>query len=356
MDPQLISSVRSFDYKSFIHPRFFRMLACFFLFCCSSQANDLSPLPPLGPQEGQQVGVELLLVREGQAMGRARIDLQDCTFDELGGEQGRVADRHDLVVVAVDDQGRNIELLKIFRLFRLGEGLDAVECAFEADGHRPQPERVPSALRHLGTRSVGAEEGRAEILVELRTVPADASADLVERLDGQAARIGLRLEHQWRHRAHQHGLGNARGAVAADISGHLAATGGMADQHRVFQIERVDERREIVGVVVHVVAVPGLARSSTAATVMGDGAIAMGGHEDQLVVPGVGIERPAMAEDDRLPRAPVLVKDRGTILCGDCARTHSRHSSFQDHNETPHVADHMECDRRTASPATLHLA
>src|SRR6266568_4862832 len=151
--------------------------------------------PRLRPQEGEQVGVELLLVREGQAMWRARIDLQCCALDELGGEQGRVSDRHDLVVVAVDDQGRNIELLKIFRLVRLGEGLDAVECAFEADGHRPQPERVPSALRHLGTRSVGSEERCAEILVELRTICTQTGAELIEHLNGEAAWIGLRLEH-----------------------------------------------------------------------------------------------------------------------------------------------------------------
>jgi len=41
-------------------------------------------LPRLGPQEGQQVGVELLLVRAGEAVGRARIDLQDCALDDLG--------------------------------------------------------------------------------------------------------------------------------------------------------------------------------------------------------------------------------------------------------------------------------
>ena len=63
----------------------------------------------------------------------------------------------------------------------------------------------------------------------------------------------------------------------------------MADQHRVVQIERVEERRQIVGVVVQVVAVPGLAGSATAATVMGDGAIALGGQEERLVVPGIGI-------------------------------------------------------------------
>ncbi len=35
-----------------------------------------------------------------------------------------------------------------------------------------------------------------------------------------------------------------------------------------------------------------------------------------------------MAEDDGLPRAPVLVIDRGSIFCGDCARAHSMNFSF----------------------------
>ncbi len=166
-------------------------------------------LPRLRPQEGQQVGVELLLAREGQAVGRAWIDLQGGILDELGGEQGRVADWHDLVVVTVDNQGWNVELLEVFGLVRLGEGLDAVECGFETDLHRPQPERVQNALGDLGARPVGAEEGYAEILVELRAVRGDAGADLVECFDGQTAWIGLCLEHQRRHRAHQHGLGEA---------------------------------------------------------------------------------------------------------------------------------------------------
>src|SRR5258708_33920290 len=97
-------------------------------------------LPRLGLQEGQQVSVERVLMRTGEAVGRARIDLEGCALNNLRGEQGRVADRHDLVVVAVDDQSRNVELLEVFREVRLGEGLDAVECAFETDLHRPQPE------------------------------------------------------------------------------------------------------------------------------------------------------------------------------------------------------------------------
>ena len=40
--------------------------------------------------------------------------------------------------------------------------------------------------------------------------------------------------------------------------------------NRVAQVERLDERRQIVGVGVHVVAVPRLARPAVAAPVVGD--------------------------------------------------------------------------------------
>ena len=38
-----------------------------------------------------------------------------------------------------------------------------------------------------------------------------------------------------------------------------------------------------------------------------------------LVVPGVGVQRPAVAEQDRLPLAPVLVEDCGAVAGGDRA-------------------------------------
>ncbi len=142
--------------------------------------NLATALAGLGPQEGQQVGVELLLVRAGEAVGRARIDLKARVLDELRGEEGRVVDRHNLVVVAMDDQGRNVELLEVFREVRLGEGLDAVECAFEADLHRPQPERVQHALGHLGTRPVGAEEG-------------------IRNSSGKSAGLGTNLAEKYSH-------------------------------------------------------------------------------------------------------------------------------------------------------------
>ncbi len=78
-------------------------------------------------------------------------------------------------------------------------------------------------------------------------------------------------------------------------------------------------RGEVVGIGVDIVAVPRLARAAMAAPVMGDAAIAVRGEEEHLVLEGVGAERPAMAEDDRLSRAPILVIDLGAVLGRDRA-------------------------------------
>ena len=52
----------------------------------------------------------------------------------------------------------------------------------------------------------------------------------------------------------------------------LAAAGRMADMHGALEIEMGDNRREIVGVVVHVMAVGHLGRAAMAAPVVGDDA------------------------------------------------------------------------------------
>src|SRR2546422_11474492 len=60
-----------------------------------------------------------------------------------------------------------------------------------------------------------------------------------------------------------------------------------------------------------------------AAAVMGDAAISTRGQKQHLVFPCVRAERPAMAEDYGLSRAPVLVVDLRAIFCRDC-----RHKIF----------------------------
>src|SRR2546423_247899 len=82
------------------------------------------------------------------------------------------------------------------------------------------------------------------------------------------------------------------------------------------------QRRQVVGVVVHVVTVAGLGGASVPPAVMGDNPIALLQEEQQLGVPIVARKGPAMTEDDRLARAPILVEDLRAIRCGD--RAHAR--------------------------------
>jgi hypothetical protein len=96
---------------------------------------------------------------------------------------------------------------------------------------------------------------------------------LIECLNWCAARIGGGLEHQRRYRSNQHRLGHTFRALPADVTSHFATTGGVSDMDRILQVEHFDKCREIVGVGIQVVAVPGLARSAMAAAVMCDTAV-----------------------------------------------------------------------------------
>src|ERR1700758_997684 len=68
---------------------------------------------------------------------------------------------------------------------------------------------------------------------------------------------------------------------------------------------------------VHIVAVGDLRRATVATAVMGNNAIAMAQKEQQLRVPIIGRQRPAVAEHDRLAQTPVLVEDLSAILGGN---------------------------------------
>jgi hypothetical protein len=93
----------------------------------------------------------------------------------------------------------------------------------------------------------------------------------------------------------------------------------------------VGQGGEIVGIMIHVVAGPRLARAAVAAAVMGDDPEAVVQEEHHLGIPIVGRQRPAMAEHDRLPRAPVLVEDLGAVLA--CDRGHALGPSFHGSRE-----------------------
>ena len=111
--------------------------------------------------------------------------------------------------------------------------------------------------------------------------------------------------------------------MAAYEAGDLTAAGGVADHDGVFEVELFEERREVVGVGVHLVAARGLVGAPVAAPIVGDRSVAIVRQEDHLRLPGVGVEGPAVAEDDGLPFAPVLEVDPGAVFRRDRARRFS---------------------------------
>src|SRR2546421_10970708 len=88
----------------------------------------------------------------------------------------------------------------------------------------------------------------------------------------------------------------------------------MAHMSRIFQIESLSKLGEIVGVGVHMVAAPWLTRTSMAAPVVRYATISVRSQEEHLIFESIRCQRPAMAEDNRLTSAPVLVIDLRPVL------------------------------------------
>src|SRR5262249_51464910 len=106
----------------------------------------------------------------------------------------------------------------------------------------------------------------------------------------------------------------------ADVTDDLAATSRVADVDGVRQVERLDQRSEIVGIRVEVVAVPRLARTTVPAAMVRNAAEAVRRKVVHLILERLRAERPAVAEDHRLPASPVVVVDLRPIL--RCDRAH----------------------------------
>src|SRR5258705_8970257 len=90
--------------------------------------------------------------------------------------------------------------------------------------------------------------------------------------------------------------------------------------HGPFEVEMCGQRRQVVGVMIHVMAATGLRGAAVAAPVVGYDAIAVLEEEQHLRVPVIGTQRPPMVEDDRLRvlRPPVLVENLYAVFSRDC--------------------------------------
>jgi hypothetical protein len=101
------------------------------------------------------------------------------------------------------------------------------------------------------------------------------------------------------------------------IARYLTATGGVANMDGTFEVEMGRDSRQVVGIMIHIVAVGGLSRAAVATAIMSDHPIAVTKEEQHLVIPIVGAEWPTMAENYRLSRAPIFVINLGTVFGGD---------------------------------------
>src|SRR5260370_22843153 len=98
--------------------------------------------------------------------------------------------------------------------------------------------------------------------------------------------------------------------MPTQIARHLTAAGGMADMDGVFQVEMRRKSGQVVGVMVHIVALGGLSGATMATAVVGDHAVAPMQEEQQLRVPIIGPQPPRVAGHKLLGLIPILVYNR----------------------------------------------
>ncbi len=174
----------------------------------------------------------------------------------------------------------NIELFEVFREVRLGKGLDTVVVRL----HSLQPPVLSDAFRYLGARPIVAVKRKGDVLVKLRSIFRQLGAEAVEDRHGRAPWILVRLHHQRRYRADEHGHGDALRTAPPEVPGNFSAANGMAHMNSVPQVKLLSEGCEIVGISVHIIAVPGLAGTAVPPPVMRDDSVATMAKEQHLSV------------------------------------------------------------------------
>src|ERR1700682_3178284 len=85
----------------------------------------------------------------------------------------------------------------------------------------------------------------------------------------------------------------------------------------VLQVELFSQSREIVGIGVDLVTIPGLRGTAVTAPVVRNDPIALLAEVQHLSVPLVRSERPAVTEHDGLAFSPVLVVNVRAVFCRD---------------------------------------
>ena len=140
-----------------------------------------------------------------------------------------------------------------------GKLLDAVIGGLDPNHHAKPPECLADTVGHRRTGSVGAEEGCAQVVVELRPIIENPFTNVVEHLDRQTAGVSDGSQHRRRDSTDEDSALHAVSAMASYITCHFAAARGMADMGHALKIKGLHDRSQVIRVGIHVVAVPRLA-------------------------------------------------------------------------------------------------
>src|SRR6266581_7024063 len=105
-----------------------------------------------------------------------------------------------------------------------------------------------------------------------------------------------------------------------NVTRDFSTAGGVAHVDCVFQVESFCESREIIGVGVHLVAIPRLGGTAVTSPVMSNNPIALLAEKQHLSVPVIGGERPSVTEHYGLALSPVLVVNLCAVF--SCDRGH----------------------------------
>ena len=89
---------------------------------------------------------------------------------QLCRQHGRVCNRNDLIVIAVQNERRDVDFLEILSKIGLRERLEAVVMGLDSTHHSLQPPALADSLGNLCARTIEAVEGQ-QITPELQVQP-----------------------------------------------------------------------------------------------------------------------------------------------------------------------------------------
>src|SRR5690606_14527507 len=128
--------------------------------------------------------------RRAHAVRELLVDLERAVLEQLHRLERRVRDRHDLVVIAVQDERRHLDGLQVIGEVRLGERGDAVVVRFRAAHHCLPPPVPHYTVRRLRAGAVEPVEWPARKPdVELCAATGELLAQAVEYFLPEAVRI-----------------------------------------------------------------------------------------------------------------------------------------------------------------------